>query len=234
LRYREMLQKGGTMRRRFLLCFTLLFLGMAAGGPAAAQTTYLPYVKAGYLFTPPSAADLDYVAVGGGSLDEFLTVHSGNFGVGAQMYLQAGSFGIQKQDLRMGIDLGFQRLFGARFESNEADLSYIDQAYSDENEWGLNALALAHYAPAELPVFFQVGLGPSLVFWQWKYVYHSIYQDTENVESGSEVNLGILLAVGMTLKAGNTEIPVMFRVDDVFRYGSTATASVMVGMIFGP
>lgn len=221
------------MRAHSILWMMLVLIGVAGVRPAAAQLTYAPYLKVGYLFTPPSAADLDYVDVGGGSLDEFLTVHSGNFGVGTQIYLQEGKFGIEKQGLRLGLDLGFQRLFSARFESNEADLSYIDQAYSDENEWGLNALALANYAPGESPVFFQAGLGANLVFWQWKYVYHSIYQDTENVESGTEVNLGILLAVGMNLQAGNTDIPVMFRIDDVFRYGSTATASVMIGMPFG-
>jgi hypothetical protein len=185
-----------------------------------------PYLKLGYLLNGPSADDLDFVLVGGGNLDQFLDVNKTNFGAGVQFFPIESSSMLSGFAVRLGFDAGVQRLFTSEFQSDPSNLHW------KTSETALGFLGVVELTPAKMsvPVFLQAGLGLDFVLWSDKADLHGV-SDPDAGDSGMGTNLAVMVAGGVGIPVGPTaSIPIMLRLDNVFRYGSLTTISAMVGL----
>jgi len=186
-----------------------------------------PYAKMGMLLTPPSAADLGYIEVDGGNLDEFLDVATANFGGGVQLLLSLNP----ENTMHLGVDLGAQKLFSSVFDLGTSDIVYEDIHH--ENEFAFYLLALLELRSRRSPVFFQAGAGMHLVSWYWDYTYSGKYHDEYEEESGLEVNMGFLLSGGFDIPVSERiSVPIMLRMDGLMRYGMMLNLSLSIGLSF--
>ncbi|MCX6575784.1 MAG: SH3 domain-containing protein [Candidatus Aminicenantes bacterium] len=186
-----------------------------------------PYAKLGMLLTPPSAADLNYIEVDGGNLDEFLDVATANFGGGIQLLFSLNP----ENTMRVGVDLGAQKLFSSVFNLGTSDIVYED--IHNENEFAFYLLALLELRSRRSPVFFQAGAGMHLVSWYWDYTYSGKYHDEYEEESGLEVNMGFLLSGGFDIPVNERiSVPIMLRMDGLMRYGMMLNLSLSIGLSF--
>jgi hypothetical protein len=189
-----------------------------------------PYLKVGFLLTPPSADDLGYVSAdAGGDLDQYLTVNKGNFGAGLQVFLPVAL----APSLKLGLDVGFHKLFSSRFDTGAADISFIYEDYDEDSDYDVHVLGLAEMVPNGSPFFLQGGLGGHFVHWSWTENYESKYQSIHETKSGTDFVLGLMAAAGTSLKVGDrVSLPISIRLDYLFRYGSLLTAGLVVGLSF--
>lgn len=186
-----------------------------------------PYVKLGMLLTPPSAADLGYVEVDGGNLDEFLDVAAANFGGGGQLLFSMNP----EKTMHIGVDVGAQKLFSSVYTLDTSDIVYLD--VHNEKEFAFYLLGLLELRSRRSPLFFQAGAGIHLVSWYWDYTYSGKYHDEYTEESGLEVNMGFLLAGGFDIPVNDrVSVPIMLRMDGVMRYGTLLNASLSIGLSF--
>lgn len=186
-----------------------------------------PYAKMGMLLTPPSAAGLGYIEVDGGNLDELLDVATANFGGGVQLLFSLNP----ENSMRVGVDLGAQKLFSSVFTLETSDIVYED--VHNENEFAFYLLALLELRSRRSPVFFQAGAGMHLVSWYWDYTYSGKYHDEYTEESGLEVNMGFLLAGGFDIPVNERiSVPIMLRMDGLMRYGMLLNVSLSIGLSF--
>jgi len=186
-----------------------------------------PYAKMGMLLTPPSAADLGYIEVDGGNLDELLDVATANFGGGIQLLFSLNP----ENTMHVGFDLGAQKLFSSVFTLETSDIVYED--IHNENEFAFYLLALLELRSRRSPVFFQAGAGMHLVSWYWDYTYSGKYHDEYTEESGLEVSMGFLLAGGFDIPVNERiSVPIMLRMDGLMRYGMLLNVSLSIGLSF--
>ncbi len=189
--------------------------------------SFRPYAKMGMLLTPPSAADLGYIEVDGGNLDELLDVATANFGGGIQLLFSLNP----EKTMHVGFDLGAQKLFSSVFTLETSDIVYEDVHH--ENEFAFYLLALLELRSRRSPVFFQAGAGMHLVSWYWDYTYSGKYHDEYTEESGLEVSMGFLLAGGFDIPVTEKiSVPIMLRMDGLMRYGMLFNLSLSIGLSF--
>jgi hypothetical protein len=189
-----------------------------------------PYATGGYLLTSPTASDLEYVIVGGGNPDQYLTVNRGIFGGGLQLLYALPA---TRRSLRIGLDVGWQKLFSSKFDTHDADGVLIYEDYSEDKDDAAHVLAMVEYKFPGLPVFVQGGIGAYMVFWTWDYNFSGRYSTEYKTESGNATNLGAEAALGINLiTLPHVRIPVLARLDYISRYGTTLAGNVMVGVTF--
>jgi len=205
--------------------FILLFFTGGVNSQTRKSSVLTPYVKAGYLLASPSASDLGYTSTEGTNVDEYLDLNKTNFGFGLQALFNSSS------TTRLGVDIGLQTLFSSNYDIGSSGGSiYEDYHINDEQD--LYILGIIEFELKHTPIFFQAGGGMHLVFWQWEYHYSSLYQDINEVENDSDLNFGLSILAGVNIPIGNINLPITFRIDQIFRYGSTITGSVSVGLTF--
>jgi hypothetical protein len=186
-----------------------------------------PYAKMGMLLTPPSAADLGYIEVDGGNLDELLDVATANFGGGVQLLFSLNP----EKTMHVGLDLGAQKLFSSVFTLETSDIVYED--VHNENEFAFYLLAVLELRSRRSPLFFQAGAGMHLVSWYWDYTYSGKYHDEYTEESGLEVSMGFLLSGGFDIPVNERiSVPIMLRMDGLMRYGMLLNVSLSIGLSF--
>jgi hypothetical protein len=189
--------------------------------------SFRPYAKIGVLATPPSAADLNYINVDGADMDQYLDVAGFNFGGGVQVLFSLSP----ENTINFGLDLGAQKLYSSIFDLGSSDIVYEDIHH--ENEFSFYLLGLLEFRPRQLPLFFQGGLGMHLVSWYWDYTYSGKYSDEYKEESGTEVNLGLMLAGGLDLPVNERiSVPIILRMDGLMRYGMLLNISLSIGLSF--
>lgn len=189
--------------------------------------SFRPYAKFGVLATPPTAADLNYLNVDSVNLDQYLDVAAFSFGGGVQVLFSLSP----ENTINFGLDLGAQKLFSSIFDLGSSDIVYEDIHH--ENEFSFYLLGLLEFRPRQLPLFFQGGLGMHLVSWHWDYTYSGKYSDEYKEESGTEVNLGLMLAGGLDLPVNEKiSVPIMLRMDGLLRYGMLLNVSLSIGLSF--
>jgi len=189
--------------------------------------SFRPYAKFGVLATPPTAADLNYLNVDSVNLDQYLDVATFSFGGGVQVLFSLSP----DNTINFGLDLGAQKLFSSIFDLGSGDIVYEDIHH--ENEFSFYLLGLLEFRPRQSPLFFQGGLGMHLVSWYWDYTYSGKYSDEYKEESGTEVNLGLMLAGGLDLPVNERiSVPIMLRMDGLLRYGMLLNISLSIGLSF--
>ena len=215
--------------RKFIITLITVSIALIAGSGQAREGVYRSYLKTGYLATAPTAEDLGYAEVGGASLEEYIAVDKNNFGFGGQFL-----FDVKKTPggtYRFGVDFGFQKISSSKFSTGTTDLSFINVDYDEDMEYDLYLLGVTEYAPDNVPFFVQAGLGAHIVYWLWESNFEGKYSIGYDYNSGTEVNLGLLLAGGTRLQiTPKVSIPIMARVDSVIRYGTETTVSLVVGL----
>ncbi|MDH3199179.1 MAG: hypothetical protein OEO21_13160, partial [Candidatus Krumholzibacteria bacterium] len=92
------------MSRSSLIASAISALLVIASAHAVGATIIRPYGKLGYVLSTPSAADLGFVLVGGGSLDDALDKSSVNYGLGVQLMFPMQNTWIEKAETRIGLD----------------------------------------------------------------------------------------------------------------------------------
>ncbi len=186
-----------------------------------------PYSKIGSLLTPPSASDLGYISADGGSVDEYLDLSAFNFGGGVQFLLSLNP----ENTLSVGLDLGAQKLFSSVFTLETSDIVYEDVHH--DREFSFYLLALLELRSRQSPLFFQAGAGMHLVSWYWDYTYSGKYSNVYEEESGSGINMALLLAGGFDIPVSERiSVPVMLRMDGLLRYGILLNVSLNIGLSF--
>lgn len=215
--------------RKFLIIIITLSIVLAAGSVHAREGITRSYLKIGYLAGAPTAADLSYSDAAGGSVEQYIDVSKNNYGLGGQFLFNFKE--TATATYRLGLDIGFQKLFSSKFDTGASSLSFIDESYDEDREYDLYLLGVGEYVPASLPVFFQAGLGVHLVHWQWESRHSGKYSADYDFDSGSAVNIGLLLAGGTKLElTPKITIPVMARIDSIIRYGTETTLSLVIGL----
>ena len=205
----------------------LILIGALAQSACASDVR--PYLKLGYLLNGPSASDLAFQQVGGGDLDQYLDVSKTNFGAGVQFFPYESSKMFNGYNVRLGIDVGVQRLFTSEYQSDP------DAEHWKTHETAINFLGVAELAPLKKPLFFQAGLGLDFVPWSEEADYHGVPVDLGGTEatSGTGTNFAFMIAGGWNIPLSpNASLPIMLRIDNVFRYGSLTTISAVVGVNF--
>ena len=204
---------------------------MATERPAGQNAVVIrPYLRVGFLLTPPSADDLGYEIVDDVvDLDQFLDVNKGNFGAGVQIFLPLS----KNPSLKWGLDIGAQKLFSSRFETDASDLPYVDEDYHLDSEYDIYLLAIAELTPAGSPFFVQGGAGGHFVKWSYEYNYESDYQSKHETGGGMEFCFGLMGAAGTSLRINDRiSLPISLRLDGLLRYGLLVSAGLVVGFSF--
>jgi hypothetical protein len=185
-----------------------------------------PYIKIGTMLTSPSADDFGFVDAEGGNLDEYLDLSKGNFGGGLQFL-----FGMPAGP-QFGAEIGYQKLFSYTFDAGVSDLPYIQEDNWEGSEQDLYINGIVNYGFPASSVFVQGGAGFHIVFWEEQRNYQSDYTSDYEEDSGSGTNFGLFGAAGINIPLGTISMPLMIRLDYIMRYGSTITASAVVGLSF--
>ncbi len=195
-------------------------------GPKPLQFRF--YGKGGALLKGPSAADLDFVAVGGESMDKYLTLNKGHFGAGLQMLFASS----KRPGLKFGADIGFQKLVTAKFDTGVGGGSVIYTDYWDEKEYGASFMGLVERQAPGSRLILQGGLGMHYVFWSSTHHFESRFTPREDkTESGSGTSIGLMAAAGTHLAtSARMSMPVLVRLDYVVRYKGFVIFSVMAGV----
>ena len=213
------------MSRSSLIASAISALLVIASAHAVGATIIRPYGKLGYVLSTPSAADLGFVLVGGGSLDDALDKSSVNYGLGVQLMFPMQNTWIEKAETRIGLDMGFQKLFAYEFQADPASSKWTG------DEYDFYIVGLVEFAMAESPFFFQGGLGLHFVFWQEDRDFEGTYSSSYDTDSGTTTQLGIALAGGVDLKAGEKlKVPIIVQLDNIFVHDYMPTLSVMAGV----
>jgi hypothetical protein len=200
----------------------LLLVSLGPAPAANAGTLARLYLNGGVALTAPSAEDLDFRLVGGSADELPFETNRAVYGLGVQVLLDLDR-------LRIGADLGWQKLFSSRM-----DLSYSDMMdVSEDRESSIRVLGLAEYTLADGPLFFQAGAGLHFVRWDYSYEFSGRWSSEDREEGGFEVSPGVMGGAGMELHLGpSLKVPVMARLDCIFRYGMILTGSVAAGLSF--
>ncbi len=212
------------MRTRMAV-LVVLILSLCAGVQSASAVEIRPYMRLGYLLTPPTAEELEFVLVGGTPADAEvgMDMNQINYGIGAQVFFLDNTSIMKNATLRLGAEAGIHRLF-----SSEHTGAY--QSVNRDSEAAFVLLVLGEFKSAEMPFVFQVGLGPALVYWSWEYEYFGYSYEYES-DSGIGFCPVIMAAGGLDLQVSDTiSIPIMLRSDNVIRYGIMASISGSVGV----
>jgi hypothetical protein len=184
-----------------------------------------PYAKLGYVLSTPSAEDLGFVLVDGGSLDDALDKSSVNYGLGLQLVFPLQNTWIEKTETRLGLDMGFQKIFAYEFQASDASSLWTG------DEYDFYILGVAEFALADSPFFFQGGLGLHFVLWQEDQEFEGTYSYSYDAESGTSTQFGIAFAGGMNLQAGEKmKVPIVVQLDNIFVHDYMPTLSVMAGL----
>jgi len=222
------IQGGKTMKKLTIITLALV-VAMIAGSAHAGGTMMRPYVKFGSLLSGPGADDLGYTDVDGANLDEYLKMDKGNYGLGAQFLFDVKE--TPTSVYRAGFDIGIQSIFKSKFDTGSSDLDFIYESYDEDSEYSFYMLGVGEYSPNKLPFVLQAGLGIHYVYWSWASNHDSKYSYEYDATSGSGVNIGFLLAGGLDLRVNEKmAVPVMLRIDSIFRYGTETTVSLLVGL----
>jgi hypothetical protein len=188
-----------------------------------------PYLKLGYLAAGPNAADLGYASVDNTSLDQYLSVSGANFGGGVQVLTPLSG----RKNLRIGAELGFQTLFSSHYDAFGSPTKSTTADYHDDSELEFSLLGVVELLPGESPFFLQGGLGGHFVLWKSRYVHEGIAGNTDETETGTSFNFGLMAAAGLSLQAGNRlTIPISVRLDYIIRYRGFIAASAVIGFSF--
>jgi hypothetical protein len=216
------------MRKFFYILITLSIV-LVTGTGHAREGISRSYLKLGYLAGAPTAADLSYSDADGASMEQYIDLSKNNYGLGGQFLFNFKE--TAAATYRIGVDIGFQKLFSSKLDTGSSSLSFIDEDYDEDKEYDLYLLGVGEYAPASLPVFFQAGLGAHIVHWQWESHHSGKYSSNYDFASGTAVNVGLLLAGGTKLElTPKITIPVMARIDSIIRYGTETTLSLVIGL----
>jgi hypothetical protein len=213
------------MRGKCIVAVSVLML-IGALAQSARAVDIRPYLKLGYLAKGPSAADLDFYRVGGGNNDRYLDVNKTNFGAGVQFFPIENSNMLKGLVVRLGVDAGVQRIFSSDYQSDPSALHWKTR------ESALSFLGVAELAPAKgsRSFFLQAGLGLDFVPWSDDADDHGIPEPDESY-SGMGTNFAFMIAGGLGIPLGpSASIPIMLRIDNVFRYGSLTSISAVVGL----
>jgi hypothetical protein len=224
------------MYKRYILAITILPLMLSSIVIARGDITLKPYVKLGYLLSAPSASDLGYIIVDGSDPDQYLDIVKLNYGIGVQFLFPFNSFSSESFEGSLGFDIGMQKIFSSTFNpGNLGSWGYGGYTYEDnkkDSEYEMYLLGLVEFNHASLPLVLQAGLGLHIVFWEWESDYSSNYSTSYKSESGSGTQLGILVAGGLNLPISERmKLPLMLRIDNIFRYGAELTLSVSAGFV---
>ena len=214
---------------RQLLIFSVAVLICVMLFPVAGSSTIIrPYGKVGYLLSTPSAEDLGFVLVGGGSLDDALESSNMNYGLGVQMLHTLQNSWIKKTKTRLGIDIGAQKLWGYEFQADEGTTKWVG------DEYDFYFVGLMEFALENSPLFFQAGLGLHVVFWSEESEFEGTYSSEYDSDSGSGTNFGFVLAAGVDLPVNEKiKVPIILQLDNIFRYDLMTTLSLMAGVSIG-
>lgn len=223
------------MTKRFIFLFAVLLIPISSLLNAQQNFTLRPYLKLGYLISAPSASDLGYVIVGGQDPDKYNDMNRLNYGVGSQFLFPFNSFSIKSFEGYFGFDIGLQKLFSSTYDpGNTGAWGYSGYTSADnkkDSEYEVAMLGLLEFQHTALPIVLQAGLGLHVVFWEWESNYSSNYSSSYNTESGSGIQLGVLVAGGLNLPiTDRMKFPIMLRIDNIFRYGSEMTISASAGL----
>lgn len=184
-----------------------------------------PYVRVGYLITPPTAAELEFEVVGGppAAAQEGLDMNRLNYGLGGQLFFVENGTIIKGSTIRVGIEASVHRLFSSVHTG-----AY--QSTHKDSETALAFLVLGELKPEKMPVFFQLGLGPEAVLWSWEYEYTGPSYQYKS-DSGVGISPVIMAAAGMDLPISDAmSVPIMLRLDNIFRYGTLTSISVVAAL----
>jgi hypothetical protein len=210
------------MEKRIYTLGIIIILFFIQISPAAVT----PYIKFGTMLTSPSADDFGFVEADGGNLDDYLDLSKGNFGGGIQFL-----FGLPVGP-QFGADVGYQRLFSYTFDTGTSDLPYIQEDNWEGNEQDIYVNGIVNYGFPASSLVVQGGAGIHIVLWEEQRNYRSDYSTDYEEDSGSNTNFGLYGAAGINIPVGTISMPLMIRLDYIMRYGSTITASAMVGLTF--
>jgi hypothetical protein len=179
------------------------------------------------MLNAPSADELGYVDADGGNLDQFLEHKKSSVCLGVQALIP------WKDNLRLGGELGFRRLFTSTFNTGSSDISYINEDYDTDTEYDLSLLALIEYQPSPSGFFLLGGAGMHIVRWEYDSQYESTYSSADNYYSGTGTNLGLMGAAGFRLQlTPKLTAPIMLRLDYILRYNDLFPVSLTAGLEF--
>jgi hypothetical protein len=187
----------------------------------AQKISYTSYVYIGVLLTPPSTAELGYASQYA-TLDKFRKMHPFNYGFGVQ-----GLHGLSSNSAyKVGIDLSFGKLFNDTYTDDTGDALHKDW------ESSMKLLALVELS-TDKRFLFQAGAGPNFVIWNWNYTYDGPYEYVHETDGGVRVNFELMTA-GKTFvyKSDKISIPIILRVDCLFRYGVMLSTNIATGITF--
>jgi hypothetical protein len=212
---------------RFLIA--LLLLAFLVRGSAFSQTFIRPYLKAGFLVSAPNAVDLNYSA----GTEQFFSIKKFNYGAGCQILFpltrKTGDGFIPS----LGVDVGGQHLFSSTYDLGKQGIPNITVDKWEESEVSGNVLAVLDLSHGKMPIDLQVGAGLYLVFYNGTYDFQGRYSSTSEERSSTGTDFGVMVSGGVKLPlAKGMSLPLLLRVDNIFRYGSMMSVCGVVGLCF--
>ena len=216
------------MRRLFTIFGVVVLMFVMLIPEAGNSTIIRPYGKVGYLLSTPSAEDLGFVLVDGGSMDDALESSNTTYGFGVQMLHTLENTWIKKTNTRVGIDIGAQKLWHYEFQASDESTEWIG------DEYDFYFMGLIEFAIENSPLFFQGGLGLHIVFWSEESEFEGTYSYESDSDSGSGTNFSFMLAAGVDLPVNEKlKVPIILQLDNIFRYDLMPTLSVLAGVSIG-
>jgi|WetSurMetagenome_2_1015567.scaffolds.fasta_scaffold00018_2 hypothetical protein len=204
------------------LVFSLIFFQATT---SAQRFSITPSIRLGVLLTPPTPEELDYNP----DIDysDNFDMNPFNYGLGLQ-----GLFGVgSTSSIRLGVDLGFKRVFSSTMNF---DNTYIGLGISEnlDREHAID-LELVFDKAFGKRFHLQAGAGPYFSIWKWTYDYNGPYAVDHQEDGGVAVNFGFLVAGSFDVyKKEHISIPVSFRLDGVIRYGILLAPMISTGITF--
>lgn len=186
-----------------------------------------PSLGLSVLTSAPSADALGYVDADGGNLDRYLDQKKISPFIGVQVFMP------WKNQLFLGGELSFRRLFSSTFNTGSSDLEIIDEDQDTDSEHALSFLGIVEYRPVASKFFFQGGAGFHVVHWEFNSDYSSKYSYSSKSYGGTATNLGLMGAAGMRVPLSpNLVMPVMARFDYIMRYSAMLPVTVTASLEF--
>jgi hypothetical protein len=207
----------------------LALLAFMVGSSAFSQTFLRPYLKAGFLISAPNSVDLGYSAGG----EEFFSIEKFNYGLGCQILFPLTAKTGDSFIPSLGVDVGGQHLFSSTYDLGQQGIPNITVDKWEESEVSGNVLAVLDLSHGRMPIDLQVGVGLYLVFYNGTYEFQGRYSSTSEERSSTGTDFGVMVSGGVKLPlAKGMSLPLMLRVDNIFRYGSMTSVCGVVGLCF--
>jgi len=216
------------MRHTFKCSIIVALIVFSAAGSSIAQLGLNVRLlgRFGMTMEEPSLLELDYVAAAENDPDYSLSqnMNTTNYGGGIQIVTK-------HRIIRLGIDIGVQRLFESKVNGVERDADKVPVQVV-EFEWtdsdlAINAGAFLEFAPRSW-MLFQIGLNV--------YQIYNRYLDVEEGETLHDITewiptAGFMVAAGLNIPISRRiSIPILARADIIYRYGIIFPVHVNAGL----